>query len=304
MDKPVLELRKISKKLKGRDILKNVNLSVYPSEIYGFLGPNGAGKTTTIRIIAGLVKPNSGSVTICGHSLKSAFSKAMINVGCIIESPDLYRFLAGLENLELFAAMKNNATRQRIDEVVELVGMKHRINNKVGTYSLGMRQRLGIAQAILGKPRLLLLDEPTNGLDPAGIAEFRQLVRKLAYEEGMAVFISSHILAEVQQMCDTVAIIRQGEVIKTLKVEEIQTDNVVKWQISNVAKAAEILKGKWNIEGKQSKKNSITASIGKVSVGEINSTFINEGLALSYCTALGSSLEDLFLDLTEGDEIV
>lgn len=148
---------------------------------------------------------------------------------------------------------------------------------------------------------MLLLDEPTNGLDPAGIADFRQLVRKLAYKEGMSVFVSSHILAEIQLMCDTVAIVKQGEVIKTVKVEEIQSDNVIEWQFADVGKATEILTSKWSIPVKQIKKNVIRASIGQISIEEINRTFMCEGLNISYCTAIGSSLEDLFLDLTEGD---
>jgi ABC-type multidrug transport system, ATPase component len=303
MDRPVLELKNISKKIKGREILKNINLSVNSSEIFGFLGPNGAGKTTTIRIIAGLVKPNTGSVTICGHSFEREFSNALSKVGCIIEGPDMYKYFTGMENLEQFAAMKN-VEKNRIYEVLELVGLQHRVNDKVGTYSLGMRQRMGIAQALLSRPKLLILDEPTNGLDPAGIADFRQLIRKLAYEEGMSVFVSSHILAEIQQMCDRVSIVKQGEVIKTVKVEEIQNDNIIEWQFADVGKATEILKSKWNLDVKQIKKNVIRASVGKIAIEEINRTFMNEGLVISYCTAIGSSLEDLFLDLTEGDKIV
>jgi ABC-2 type transport system ATP-binding protein len=303
MDSPVLELKNISKKLKGREILKNINLSVSPSEIFGFLGPNGAGKTTTIRIITGLIKPDTGSITICGHSLEREFSDAMSKVGCIIEGPDLYKYFTGMENLQQYADMKN-VKKERIYEVLEMVGLQNRANDKISTYSLGMRQRMGIAQALLSNPKLLILDEPTNGLDPAGIAEFRQLVRKLAYEEGMSVFVSSHILSELQLMCDTVAIVKQGEVIRTAKVEEIHNDNVIEWQFTDVNKAVEVLKSKWNIEAKQTKKNVITASIGKNDIEQINRSFIDEGLIISYCTAIGSSLEDLFLDLTEGDKIV
>lgn len=303
MDSPVLELKSISKKIKGREILKNINLSVGPAEIFGFLGPNGAGKTTTIRIITGLIKPDTGSITICGHSLEREFSNAMSKVGCIIEGPDLYKYFTGMENLEQYADMKN-VKKERIYEVLEMVGLQNRANDKISTYSLGMRQRMGIAQALLSKPKLLILDEPTNGLDPAGIAEFRQLVRKLAYEEGMSVFVSSHILSELQLMCDTVAIVKQGEVIRTAKVEDIHNDNVIEWQFTDVNKATEVLKSKWNIEAKQTKKNVIRASIGKNDIEQINRSFIDEGLIISYCTAIGSSLEDLFLDLTEGDKIV
>ncbi|NPV91361.1 MAG: ABC transporter ATP-binding protein [Firmicutes bacterium] len=304
MDQPVLKLTSISKRLKGKDIVSDVNLSVYPSEIFGFLGANGAGKTTTIRIIAGLVKPDRGQVTICGFPLDRDFNRAMSNVGCIIESPDLYRFLTGMENLQQLAAMDSRVTRRRIDEVVEMVGLQHRINDRVDTYSLGMKQRLGIAQAIMSRPKLLILDEPTNGLDPAGIAEFRQLIRRLAYEEGMAVFVSSHILAEVQQMCDTVAIISRGRVMATIKVQEIGSDLIVEWQLDKPALAIALLRDRWDITAEQTKKNTVRAAVEQVMVEDINEVFISEGIRLAYCGSHGSTLEDLFLNLTEGDEIV
>lgn len=304
MDEPLLQLTGVYKKIKGKDILRDVNLSVYPSEIFGFLGSNGAGKTTTIRIIAGLITPDCGKVTIGGFSLDSDFVKAMSQVGCIIESPDMYKFLTGMENLQQLAAMGGRVTQERIDQVVEMVGLHNRINDRVETYSLGMKQRLGIAQAIMARPGLLILDEPANGLDPAGIAELRLLLRKLAYEEGMAVFVSSHILAEVQQICDTVAIISRGVILKTLKVQEIGNDVVVEWQVDNPLLAMELLKDKWDIAAEQTRKNRVRAVIERVMVEDINQTFINQGIRLAFCEAYGSTLEDLFLNLTGGDEIV
>ncbi len=300
----VLELTNLRKTIKGKKIVKGVNLALYPSQIFGFLGPNGAGKTTTIRMIVGLIKPTEGSVTICGYSVAHDFVKALSNVGCIIESPDMYKYLTGMENLIQFAAMDKTISRQRIKDVVEMVGLHHRVNDKVTTYSLGMRQRLGIAQAIMSRPKLLILDEPTNGLDPAGITEFRNLIRKLAYEEGMTVFVSSHLLLEIQHMCDVVSIIKQGSVIKTANVQEIIHDDRIEWQLNNPEKAIALLREHWNIEAAQLKKNTIIAGIGLHRLDKINECFIREGLALTYCTAKQSSLEDLFLDLTEGDEIV
>ncbi len=233
----VLELINLKKTIKGKEIIKGVNLTLYPSQIFGFLGPNGAGKTTTIRMIVGLIKPTEGSVTICGYSVAHDFVKAMSNIGCIIESPDMYKYLTGMENLLQFAAMNKKISRQRIKDVVEMVGLQHRVNDKVSTYSLGMRQRLGIAQAIMARPKLLILDEPTNGLDPAGMTEFRNLIRKLAYDEGMTVFVSSHLLLEIQQMCDIVSIIKQGSVIKTANVQEILHDDKIEWQLNDPEKA-------------------------------------------------------------------
>jgi ABC-2 type transport system ATP-binding protein len=300
----VLTLTNLSKNIHGKEIVKGVNLTLFPSQIFGFLGPNGAGKTTTIRMIVGLIKPTEGSVTICGHSVVRDFVRAMSNVGCIIESPDLYKYLTGTENLRQFAAMNKAINGERIREVVEMVGLQHRIDDKVGTYSLGMRQRLGIAQALLSRPRLLILDEPANGLDPAGIAEFRTLIRKLAYEDGMTVFISSHLLAEIEQMCDMVSIIRQGRVIKTANIEEIGHEDQVEWQIDDPARAITLLAECYNIEAMQLKQNIIRARLNGRSLPQINASLVGEGLALTYCTSRQSTLEDLFLDLTEGDEIV
>jgi len=251
---PVLELNNLRKTIKGKEIIKGVDLTLYPSQIFGFLGPNGAGKTTTIRMIVGLIKPSKGSVSICGYSVTHDFVKALSNVGCIIESPDMYKYLTGMENLLQFAAMNKKINQQRIKDVIEMVGLHHRINDKVNTYSLGMRQRLGIAQAILSRPKLLILDEPTNGLDPAGITEFRNLIRSLAYEEGMTVFISSHLLLEIQQMCDVVSIIKQGSVIKTANVQDIIHNNRIEWQLNDPEKALGLLRDHWQIEAVQLKK--------------------------------------------------
>jgi len=301
---PVLELTNLKKTIKGKEIVKGVTLTLYPSQIFGFLGPNGAGKTTTIRMIVGLIKPTEGSVTICGYSVAHDFVKALSNIGCIIESPDMYKYLTGMENLLQFAAMDKRITQQRINDVVDMVGLHNRINDRANTYSLGMRQRLGIAQAIMSKPKLLILDEPTNGLDPSGMTEFRILIRKLAYEEGMTVFVSSHLLMEIQQMCDVVSIIKQGSVIKTANVQDILHDDKTEWQLSNPEKAIALLNKHWAIEAVQLKKNTISANIAQHPLDKINECFIKEGLALTYCSAKQSTLEDLFLDLTEGDEIV
>lgn len=300
----VLELKNLKKTIKGREIVKGVNLTLYPSQIFGFLGPNGAGKTTTIRMIVGLIRPTEGSVTICGYSVSHDFVNALSNIGCIIEGPDMYMYLTGMENLMQYAAMNKKITKQRIKDVVDMLGLQHRVNDKVSTYSLGMRQRLGIAQAIMAGPKLLILDEPTNGLDPAGMTEFRTLIRKLAYDEGMTVFVSSHLLSEIQQMCDIVSIIKQGSVIQTINVQDILHDNKIEWQLNDPEKAIALLKDHWKIDAAQLKKNTVSADIGQHPLDKLNEFFINEGLALTYCSTRQTTLEELFLDLTEGDEIV
>ena len=304
MHQPILHLMNVSKSIKGKEIVKDLSLNLAPREIFGFLGPNGAGKTTTIRMIVGLVKPTRGSIHICGYSLADDFVAAMSNVGCIIENPEMYKYLTGKENLIQYANMDARITRQRISEVVDLVGLKHRIDDKVGIYSLGMKQRLGIAQAILAKPKLLILDEPTSGLDPAGMSEFRQLMKKLAYEEGMAIFLSSHLLHEVQQMCDKVAIIKQGVIIKICSVTDMTTDNMIEWEVDDPAKAVHYLKTEWNIEAFQRNPKTIQAAITDRPLDEINRGLIRVGIALTFCCLTHHSLEELFLDMTKGDEIV
>ncbi len=303
MQPPVLELVDLKKNIKNKEIIRGINLTLGPAEILGFLGPNGAGKTTTIRMIVGLIRPTAGSVKICGYSIADDFIRAMSNVGCIIESPEMYKFLSGMENLRQLSNMDKRITRQRVDEVVELVGLQKRIEDKVSTYSLGMRQRLGIAQALLCRPKLLILDEPVNGLDPAGITEFRNLIRRLAHEEEMAIFVSSHLLSEAQLMCDQVAIIRQGSIVKTATVKDILNTETVEWRLDNPVKAARLLKEKWGIEALRENGNTITAAVGENRLELINQVFVNEGIELRYSIPRQNTLEDMFLDLTEGDEI-
>src|SRR6266851_1649640 len=226
----------LTKVIGTRTIVDDVSFALNPGEVFGFLGPNGAGKTTTIRMLVGLIKPTSGSVTICGHDVRHDFEAAMRCLGCIVETPDLYRFMTGRENLEHFARMLG-AKSSEIERVAELVQLSHRLDQRVGTYSLGMRQRLGIAQALLGHPRVLILDEPANGLDPAGIREIRELLRSLA-ATGMSVFVSSHLLAEIELMCDRVAIIHKGNILRDGTVRElISSQRAMEFHVADVARA-------------------------------------------------------------------
>jgi len=213
-EQPVLSVSGLQKRVRGRTIVNDVSFQVRRGEIFGFLGPNGAGKTTTIRMLVGLIRPSAGEIYINGVDLRKYGQSALRQVGCIVENPDMYPYLTGRENLLQLARMQGPAAVERIDEVARLVHLDARLDEKVGTYSLGMRQRLGIAQALLGKPKLLILDEPTNGLDPAGIRELRTFLRALA-KDGLSIFISSHLLAEIELLCDHVAIIRDGTVVQT-----------------------------------------------------------------------------------------
>jgi len=217
----VLSAEGLAKRYGDREVVTDATFSLRRGEVFGFLGPNGAGKTTTIRMLVGLVKPTRGRVVIDGHDVQREFEAAMRRVGCIVETPDLYRFLTGRENLEHFGRMVGDGACGRIAELAGLVRMTGRLDDTVRTYSLGMRQRIGIAQALLGDPSVLILDEPTNGLDPAGIREMRELIRHLADERGLAVFVSSHILSEVEKVADRVAIVHRGRTLATGTLSEL-----------------------------------------------------------------------------------
>ena len=222
MSETILKCENLCKHFGKKQILDRVSLEVKQGDILGFIGPNGAGKTTTIKLILGLQSIDSGTVKINGYDIQKDFEKAIEKVGTIVENPDLYMYLSGYDNLKLIANLYKNVDKKRIDEVVKLVKLEKRIKDKVSKYSLGMRQRLGIAQALLHKPNLLILDEPTNGLDPEGIKELRDLIKDLAEKENMAIVISSHNLAELESFCNKVTIIKNGKVVETSTINEVK----------------------------------------------------------------------------------
>jgi ABC-2 type transport system ATP-binding protein len=254
-------------------------------------------------MIVGLSSPTSGKILIDGYSITKDYVKAMSKVGCIIEGPDMYNYLSGLENLKMLASMNKNITNKDITRVIELVGMQNRINEKVSTYSLGMKQRLGLAQALIHKPKLLILDEPTNGLDPSGINEFRHIIKDLAKKENIAVLVSSHLISEVELMCDTVAIIKSGTLLKYASVSELISDKEVSFVLSDNSKGIKILKDKWNIDSSLIN-NTIIAKVDVSKIEKINSSFIEEGIAIKFVSVNQKTLEDLFLSLTESNSIV
>ena len=220
MPPPPLATHDLSKSYGERPAVRNLNLEVHRGEILGFLGPNGAGKTTTIRMALGLIRPTSGRVEVLGHDVAHHGASVLPRVGALVESPALYAYMSGRDNLRAFAAVLGGVDRARLDEVLELVDLTGRQRDRVNSYSMGMKQRLGVATALLHDPELLILDEPANGLDPAGIVAMRDLLRQLA-AQGKTVFVSSHVLAEVQQICDRVAIINQGQLIRLAPVAEL-----------------------------------------------------------------------------------
>ncbi len=220
----VLHIEGLSKYFGSKKVLDNISLDAYRGEVLGLLGPNGAGKTTAIKIVMGFLRSDSGKITVDGMDLRKNYEKCMAQLGGIVENPEMYRELSGRVNLEMYARLHDNVTKERIDQVVHLVGMEARINDKIKKYSLGMKQRIGLAQALLHRPSVLIMDEPTNGLDPTGIKELRDIFRKLAHEENIAVIVSSHMLAEMEQMCDRVAVIDKGRILMQKPISEFIKD--------------------------------------------------------------------------------
>jgi ABC-2 type transport system ATP-binding protein len=217
---PVLRLHALTKAYGSRKAVRELSLDVDGGEVFGFLGPNGAGKTTTIRMALGLIRPSAGHVDVLGMDIRRHRARVLPRVGALVEQPALYGYLSGRGNLEAFGLMLGGLPRARLDSVLDLVGLRDRQRDRVSTYSLGMKQRLGVAVALLNDPDLLILDEPANGLDPAGFVEMRDLLQRLA-AAGKTVFLSRHVLAEVQQICDRVAIVNLGRLVRTASVAEL-----------------------------------------------------------------------------------
>jgi ABC-2 type transport system ATP-binding protein len=298
---PTLVASHLTKVIGKRTIVDSVSFQLFPGQVLGFLGPNGAGKTTTIRMLVGLIRPTAGTATVCGFDIQRDFEKAMRNVGCIVETPDLYRFMTGRENLEHFARMLGT-TRSEIERVAELVSLDHRLDQRVGTYSLGMRQRLGIAQALLGSPRLLILDEPANGLDPAGIREIRELLRELATERQMSVFVSSHLLGEIEQMCDRVAIIHHGRILREGTVEElISSRREMEFRVGDVEHAAQIVREK-GFEYRADT-DRLWISIDENDAPALVAALAAGGVAVFHAHRRLETLEEMFLQATGGETV-
>jgi ABC-2 type transport system ATP-binding protein len=302
---PLLQLKNVRKDIGKKTIIHDLSLEVFPGEVFGFLGPNGAGKTTTIRMIVGLMGITSGDVLINGISIQKDFEKAIQHVGAIVENPEMYKFLTGYQNLLHYARMTKGVTKERIDEVVKLVGLEKRIHDKVKTYSLGMRQRLGLAQALLHRPSLLILDEPTNGLDPAGIREIRDYLRKLAKEEGLGIIVSSHLLSEMEMMCDRFAIIQHGRLVGIESVQELSKQaQKVLLTVEPVEQALTVIKNIYPHMNITPAKQGIEVSIDYEEIPSLNAALVSENIKVYGIQVLTKSLEERFLEMTGGNEIV
>ncbi|MFF2481425.1 ABC transporter ATP-binding protein [Paenibacillus sp. NPDC058071] len=306
MTEAVLQLRNLTKRIGTRKIVDNLTFDVPPGEIFGFLGPNGAGKTTTIRMIVGLISISKGEALIKGISVSKHFELAMTHVGAIVENPEMYKFLTGYQNLVHYARRHSGVTKERINEVVNMLGLQNRIHEKVKRYSLGMRQRLGVAQAILHRPSLLILDEPTNGLDPAGIRELRDYLRKLTREEGISVIVSSHLLSEMELMCDRVAIIQSGKLIDIQSINEVrnsaQTKIVI--EVEDAHAAYELLASAFDPSRLSLSGDRIELTADKSAVPTITKLLVSSDIDVMGIYAEQKSLEDQFLELTGGEMVV
>lgn len=306
--KTALKIQHLNKMIGKRQILHDINFETYEGEVFGFLGPNGAGKTTTIKMIVGLLSIDDGNIIIENYDIARNFEKAMRNVGGIVENPELYKYLSGMQNLQQYARMRNGVTQKRIDEVVELVGLSKRIHEKVSKYSLGMRQRLGVAQSILHRPKVLILDEPTNGLDPAGIKELRDILKNLAHEEGISVMVSSHLMSEMELMCDRVGIIMDGKLISIQTVEEMISSSsgsqiTYHMHVSDAHVVAALLADMKADNIRQVDQNHLELTLNNKNHEEIistlNASVIQAGIKLYEVAPLeNKKLEDVFIELT------
>lgn len=296
-----IEVQHVSKNIGGDELIKALSFSIQRGEICGLLGPNGAGKTLTIRMMVGLISITEGDIFIEGHSIRTQRTNALRHIGAIVENPDLYGYMTGMQNLKHFARMyEQPITKERMMEVAELVELTDAMHRKVKTYSLGMRQRLGIAQALLHKPSILILDEPTNGLDPAGIHQLRNYLYMLAKEENIAVIISSHLLSEIELMCDRVVIIQNGVFVGEHSIKEkkeTDTQVEVEFEITEPAKAATLLA---SIPIVKTTDSTITVTAAKQHIPKIVATLVQNEIGVFQVRIKTRSLEETFLSITGG----
>ncbi len=300
----VLEVKNLSKSLSGRLIINDVSFDVFSGEVFGFLGPNGAGKSTTIKMILGLLTEDCGTITINGFDHRKEYEKSMKKVGGIVENPEMYENLSGRTNIEMYARLHEGVTPERINEVIELVGMTLWAKEKVKKYSLGMKQRMGIAQALVHRPNLLILDEPTNGLDAQGIMELRNMLKRLAHEEGVAILVSSHQLFEMEQMCDRICIISRGKIAAINTIEELRAlggeDNYL-LSTADVNRAVEILNsaGKGNII-KQTAEGKLTLVASDEEISGIIKLLSTSDVLITGVNKITASLEEAYIEILNG----
>lgn len=305
---PIISLRNVTKRVGRTTIIDDLTFDVPQGEIFGFLGPNGAGKTTTIRMIVGLMSLTKGQILIKGKDIKTEFEQAIRHVGAIVENPEMYKYLSGYHNLVHYARMVPGVTKERIDEVVSRVKLENRIHDKVKKYSLGMRQRLGVAQALLHRPSLLILDEPTNGLDPAGIRELRDYLRHLTRTEKVTVVVSSHLLSEMELMCDRVAILQRGKLVDVKPIQHFtRSSDQIQTYLIEAQPPEQALEALRRMDGVQEVKlvqeGFVEVTTERDCVPDIMAGLMQNHVRIYGVQLVRQSLEDRFLEITGGGQV-
>ncbi len=299
----VIEISGLSKYFKDVRAVNEVGFQVQRGDVFGFLGPNGAGKSTTIRMILSLISPTAGSIKIFGKPLTENRKEILTNVGAIVEKPDFYLYLPAIKNLEILAKISGKeVTQKRILELLELVGLKDRAKSKVKTFSHGMKQRLGIAQALLHNPELIVLDEPTTGLDPQGVKEIRDLIIRLSKEENKTIFLSSHVLSEIELVANRMLIINKGSKVVEGEVNQLLSSNTLKVsvEVENVEAAKKVLENtKWYNQIESVTGNKFSINMENKDIPEINKYLVENGVMVNSLVPV-RSLEDYFLSITAG----
>ncbi len=296
---PLVETRNLSKRYGSITAVQDLNLSVRRGEVYGFLGPNGAGKTTTLRMLLGLIRPSSGKASVMGEEPGSP--RSLEEVGALVESPAFYPYLSGRDNLRVVARY-SGTPRSRVDEVLEQVELSGRAKDRFKKYSLGMKQRLGVAAALLKDPELLILDEPTNGLDPKGMADMRALIRELGRGD-RTVLLSSHLLGEVEQVCDRVGVIHKGRLLTEGTVDELRGGGGILVGAEPLEEARQIAGRLAGVEGARIADGMLVLDADPERAAEINAKLVSAGLRVSEIRPAERSLETAFLELTDGETV-
>jgi ABC-2 type transport system ATP-binding protein len=295
----VIELNRLSKSFRDRVAVRDFNLQVEEGEVFGLLGRNGAGKSTTIKMMLGLIAPDKGDIRLMSHDLGQEHNRAMERVGALVERPSFYEYLTGRKNLQLLARNFGNDFDRKSDELAERLGILNRLNDKVSTYSQGMRQKLGIVLSLLPDSRLVVLDEPTNGLDPQGIREVRQFIREFAEQGDVTVFLSSHLLSEVEQICTSLAVIEMGEVMVKGPISEmVKDENEIELQVGSVMQAIEIIESVCDSSVSALPDNRLRLKLKSMTAAELNQRLVDAGIEVSELRPVKRTLEEYFLHLT------
>ena len=291
----ILKCTKLKKQIKSKILVDDISFSINKGDVVGFIGPNGAGKSTIIKLILGLMKLSSGNVEINGYDIEKNFVKAIEKVGAIVENPDLYMYLSGYDNLKITANYYKNISQNRIEDVIKIIGLEKQIKDKVSTYSLGMKQRLAIGEAIINQPELLILDEPTNGLDIEGIIEMRNLIKKLS-QQGMAILISSHNLTEIDNLCNRIIAIKDGKIVTNDTIENFKKDvkNNVSYELK-LNSLDKIEKFIFDYKFELLKDNIIKVYISKENISNLIKKLIENGYQIYTVQEVKISSEEAFL---------